>query len=53
MNPADVSLAVRTNSTELRRNASINGSTGPLGTPKTQRTPISSKARAIKSPLFK
>src|SRR5689334_13328358 len=52
MNPADVSLAVRTNSTELRRSASINGRTGPLGTPKTQRTSASSNARAIKSLLF-
>src|SRR6476620_12230067 len=52
MNPADVSLAVRTNSTELRRSASINGRTGPLGTPNTQRTPASSNARAIKSLLF-
>src|SRR6185312_425325 len=52
MNPADVSLAVRINSTELRRSASISGNTGPLGTPKTQPTPASFNARAIKSLLF-
>jgi hypothetical protein len=50
--PADVSLAVRTKSIELRRSASISGNTGPLGTPKTQRTPACSSAWTIASLLF-
>src|SRR5688500_11168820 len=52
INPADVSLAVRMNSMELRRNDSISGSTGPLGTPKTQRTPAFSSMRTIRSQFF-
>src|ERR671913_1336871 len=50
--PADVSLAVRTNSMELRRNDSISGRTGPLGTPKTQRTPAFSSMPTIRSQFF-
>src|SRR5918995_6564979 len=52
MKPADVSLAVRTNCTELWRNDSIRGSTGPLGTPKTQRTSAFSSMRTIRSQFF-
>src|SRR6185369_17516393 len=52
MNPAEVSLAVSTKSIELSRNASINGSTGPLGMPNTQRTPALSSVRTIRSLLF-
>src|SRR5687767_14432696 len=52
INPADVSLAVRMNSRELRRNESISGRTGPLGTPKTQRTPAFSSVRTMTSLLF-
>src|SRR5215831_18745950 len=52
MKPAEVSLAVRMNSTELRRNDSINGSTGPLGTPKTQCTPAASSIRTKRSEFF-
>src|SRR5205823_11052836 len=37
--------------TELRRSESMSGSTGPLGTPKTQRTPACSRVRTIKSLL--
>ena len=35
MKPAEVSLAVNTNSTGLRPRASMSGSTGPLGMPNT------------------
>src|ERR671910_3246383 len=52
INPADVSLAVRMNSIELRRNESISGRTGPLGTPKTQRTPAFSSMPTMTSLLF-
>src|SRR5688572_25550312 len=52
INPADVSLAVRMNSMELRCNDSISGRTGPLGTPKTQRTPAFSSMPTTTSLLF-
>src|SRR5262245_60485149 len=52
MNAADVSLAVRMNSIGLCRRASISGNTGPLGTPKTQRTPASCSVRTMTSLLF-
>src|SRR5258705_11557646 len=52
MNPADVSLAVRTNWMGLCLSASISGNTGPLGTPKTQRTPASCNVRTMTSLLF-
>ena len=51
MKPAEVSLAVSTNSTGLRPRASISGSTGPLGMPKTQRTPACSSMRTMVSTL--
>ena len=51
MNPAEVSLAVSTNSTGLRPRASMSGSTGPLGMPKTQRTPACSSMRTMASTL--
>ena len=38
--------------TWLNNSWSINGNTGPLGTPKTQRTPACSSARTIASLLF-
>src|SRR5918994_7153826 len=50
--PAEVSLAVKTNSMELRCNDSISGRTGPLGTPKTQRTPAFSSMPTMTSLLF-
>ena len=37
---------------ELSRSASMSGSTGPLGTPNTQRTPACSSMRTISSLLF-
>ena len=37
---------------ELRRNDSISGRTGPLGTPKTQRTPAFSSMPTIRSQFF-
>jgi hypothetical protein len=40
------------NGSELFLSASIKGSTGPLGTPNTQRTPLSCKIPTIKSLLF-
>src|SRR5215467_2392680 len=52
MNAADVSLAVSTNSTELCRSASMSGKTGPLGMPKTQRTPACSNTRTMRSTFF-
>src|SRR5688572_10251217 len=53
MKPAEVSLAVRTKSTGLGRNASISGRTGPLGTPKTHRTPARSSILTMSSTFFK
>src|SRR5918995_4055921 len=50
--PAEVSLAVKTNSMELRCNDLISGRTGPLGTPKTQRTPAFSSMPTMTSLLF-
>ncbi len=52
MKPAEVSLAVRTYLTDVRSSASISGSTGPLGTPKTHLTPAASSERAMRSTFF-
>ena len=52
MKPADVSLAVSTYLTDVRSSASMRGSTGPLGTPKTHLTPADSSVRAMRSTFF-
>ena len=52
MKPADVSLAVSTYRMDVRSSASMRGSTGPLGTPKTHLTPAASSERAIRSTFF-